>query len=220
MKEEARMEIDWFGLSCFRLRSREATVICDPYEKSIGLSFPRPRADIVTISHNHAGHDYADGVRGDPKVINGPGEYEVRNIFITGVQTFHDKRNGKDHGKNTAYVFEIDGLKVCHLGDLGHVPTQTQAEAIGEIDVLLVPVGGGNALNAAEAAEVVSLFEPMIVIPMHYRAPELVVKLDSVDKFFKEMGIKAPPRVETFKVTKDTLPKEMQVVVFEMKQKE
>jgi L-ascorbate metabolism protein UlaG (beta-lactamase superfamily) len=214
------MEIDWFGLSCFRLRAREATLVADPYEKKIGLKFPRPRADIVTVSHNHSGHDYADGVAGSPKLINGPGEYEVSNVFVTGVQTFHDKRGGRDRGKNTAYAINIEGLNICHLGDIGHVPNQAQADAIGEVDILLVPVGGGNALNASDAAEVVSLFEPMIVIPMHFRAPDLNLKLDPVDKFIKEMGIKAPHAVESLSVKRDGLPKEMQVVLLEMKQKE
>ena len=214
------MEIDWFGLSCFRLRAREAAVVTDPYEKSIGLKLPRPRADIVTISHNHAGHDNADGVAGNPKVINGPGEYEISNVFVTGVQTYHDKRNGKDRGKNTVYVINIEGLNVCHLGDIGHVPTQAQADLIGQVDILLVPVGGGNALNASDAAEVVSLFEPMVVIPMHYRVPELAVKLDTVDKFIKEMGVKAPPRVESLNLKRDSMPKETQVFLLDMKQKE
>lgn len=214
------MEIDWFGMSCFRLRAREATVVTDPYEKSIGLKLPRPRADIVTVSHNHAGHDNADGVAGNPKVINGPGEYEISSVFVTGVQTYHDKRSGKDRGKNTVYVFNIEGLNVCHLGDIGHVPTQAQADLIGEVDILLVPVGGGNALNASDAAEVVSLFEPMVVIPMHYRVPELAVKLDAVDKFIKEMGIKGPARVESVNFKRDSLPKETQVFLLDMKQKE
>jgi L-ascorbate metabolism protein UlaG (beta-lactamase superfamily) len=214
------MEIDWFGHSCFRLHTREATVVNDPYEKAIGLSLPRPRADVVTISHNHQGHDYAEGVRGEPKVVNGPGEYEIRGVFITGVQTFHDKRSGRDRGKNTAYVMTVDNLNICHLGDLGHVPTQTQAESFGSIDILLVPVGGVSTINASEAAEVVALFEPQIVIPMHYRVPELAYKLEAVDKFIKEMGLKKPEAVQALKVTKDNLPKETQVVLLEMKQKE
>lgn len=214
------MEIEWFGLSCFRLRSREATVVTDPYEKSVGLKLPRPRADLVTISHNHAGHDNADGVAGSPKVINGPGEYEISSVFVTGVQTYHDKRSGRDRGKNTAYAITIEGLNICHLGDIGHIPTQAQADAIGEVDILLLPVGGGNALNASDAAEVVSLFEPMIVIPMHYRAPELAFKLDPVEKFVKEMGMKSPAPVESLNVKKDSLPKETQIVILEIKQKE
>ncbi len=214
------MEIDWFGHSCFRLRSREATVVNDPYEKTIGLSFPRPRADVVTVSHNHEGHDYVEGVRGDPKVIAGPGEYEVSGAFITGVQTYHDRRYGKDRGKNTAYVIHVENLILCHLGDLGHVPTQAQAESFGNIDILFVPVGGVTTINASEAAEVVALFEPQLVIPMHYRVPELTYKLDTVDKFIKEMGLKMPETVESLKVTKDNLPKETQIVILEMKQKE
>lgn len=213
------MEIDWFGMSCFRLRAREATLVADPYEKKIGLKLPRPRADIVTISHNHAGHDNADGVAGNPKVINGPGEYEISNVFVTGVQTYHDKRNGKDRGKNTVYAINIEGINVCHLGDLGHVPSQAQADEIGDVDILLVPVGGGNALNASDAAEVVSLFEPMIVIPMHYRVPDLTIKLDPVEKFIKEMGMKPPEPVDSLNLKRDGLPKEMQIVMLEIKQK-
>ncbi len=214
------MEIDWFGHACFRLRGREGTVITDPYGKEIGLSFARPRGDIVTISHAHPGHSFAKGVKGDPKVIEGPGEYEVKNIFITGVPTAHDKKGGKDRGGNTVYVFDIDGLTVCHLGDLGHVPTQPQAEALGNVNVLLVPVGGVSTINASDAAEIVSMLEPQIVIPMHFEHPELSFKLDPAAKFFKEMGIKPSAPVPSLKVTKDSLPNETQVVLLEAKQKE
>ncbi len=214
------MEIDWFGHSCFRLRTREATVVNDPYEKAIGLALPRPRADVVTISHNHQGHHNAEGVRGEPKIVNGPGEYEIRGVFINGVKTYHDKRSGRDRGKNTAYVVTIDGLTVCHLGDLGHVPSQTQAEDFGNVDILLVPVGGVSTINASDAAEVISLFEPQIAIPMHYRVPDLAYKLDSLDKFVKEMGLKKAEPIESLKVTRESLPKETQVVILQMKQKE
>ena len=214
------MEIDWFGHACFRLRGREGTVITDPYGKEIGLSFARPRGDIVTISHAHPGHSFDKGVKGDPKVIAGPGEYEVKNIFITGVPTSHDKKGGKDRGKNTVYVFDMDGLTICHLGDLGHVPTQPQAEAFGNVNVLLIPVGGVSTINASDAAEIVSMIEPQIVIPMHFEHPELAFKLEPATKFFKEMGIKPPTAVPTLKVTKDSLPSETQVVLLEAKQKE
>lgn len=214
------MEIDWFGHACFRLRSREGTVITDPYSKEIGLNFPRPRGDIVTISHDHPGHHNSDGVKGDPKVIDGPGEYEIKNIFVTGIPTAHDKRGGKDRGPNTVYVIELDGLTICHMGDLGHVPTQQQAEALSNVHVLLLPVGGVSTINAADAAEIVSLVEPQIVIPMHFQLSALKFKLDSPVKFFKEMGIKAPKAVPSLKVTKDSLPQETQVVLLEPKQKE
>ncbi len=214
------MEIDWFGHACFRLRGREGTVITDPYSKEIGLSFPRPRGDIVTISHDHPGHRFASGVKGDPKVIEGPGEYEIKNIFVTGVPTAHDKKGGKERGANTVYVFDLDGLTICHLGDLGHVPTQPQVEALGNVNVLLTPVGDVSTISAGEAAEIVSLLEPQIVIPMHFAHPDLSFKLDAASKFFKEMGIKAPAEVASFKVTKDSLPSETQVVLLEAKQKE
>ena len=214
------MEIDWFGHACFRLRGREGTVITDPYAKEIGLSFPRPRGDIVTISHDHPGHRHAEGVKGDPRVLSGPGEYEVKNIFVTGTPTAHDKKGGKDRGPNTVYTIEMDGLTICHLGDLGHVPTQPQAEAFGNVDILLVPVGGVSTIGGSEAVEIISLLEPQVVIPMHFQLPDLAFKLDAPGKFFKELGIKPPSAVPSFKVTKESLPKEMQVVLLEPKQKE
>jgi L-ascorbate metabolism protein UlaG (beta-lactamase superfamily) len=214
------MEIDWFGHACFRLRGREGTVITDPYNKDIGLSFARPRGDIVTVSHAHPGHSFVKGVKGEPKVIEEPGEYEVKNIFITGVPTAHDKKGGKERGANTVYVFDLDGLTICHLGDLGHVPTQPQAEALGNVNVLLIPVGGVSTINASDAAEIVSMLEPQIVIPMHFEHPELKFKLEPAAKFFKEMGIKPLAPAPSLKVTKDSLPSETQVVLLEAKQKE
>ncbi len=214
------MEIDWFGHACFRLRGREGTVIMDPYAKDLGLSFPRPRADIVTVSHAHPGHQYSDGVKGDPRVLNGPGEYEIKNIFVTGIPAAHDKKGGKERGPNTAYVVEMDGLTICHLGDLGHVPTQSQAEAFGDVNILLIPVGGVSTIGGVEAAEILSLLEPQIVIPMHFQLPDLVYKLESPAKFFKQLGIKPPDPVPSLKVTRDSLPSETQIVLLEAKQKE
>jgi L-ascorbate metabolism protein UlaG (beta-lactamase superfamily) len=214
------MEIDWFGHACFRLHSREGTLITDPYSKEIGLNFTRPRGDIVTISHNHPGHNFAKGVKGDPQVITGPGEYEVKNIFVTGVPSAHDKKGGKERGKNTIYVIDTDGLTICHLGDLGHVPAQAQAEALGNVNVLLIPVGGVSTIGASEAAEIVGMLEPNIVIPMHFAYDGLAFKLDPVAKFYKEMGLKPTEGVESIKVTKDSLPSETQVVLLQAKQKE
>jgi L-ascorbate metabolism protein UlaG (beta-lactamase superfamily) len=214
------VEIDWFGHACFRLKSRDATVITDPYSKEIGLSLPRPRGDIVTISHAHPGHSYAKGIKGEPHVLDGPGEYEIKNVFITGIATAHDKKGGKDRGANTVYVVEMDGLTICHLGDLGHVPTQPQTEAIGDVDILLLPIGGVSTIGASDAAEIVSMIEPHVVIPMHYSNEDLKFKLESPAKFFKEMGLKAPKPVESLKATKDSLPKEPQVMLLQPKQKE
>lgn len=207
------MEITWYGHSCFRLRGREGIVITDPFGKECGYEWPRPRADIVTVSHEHVNHNQGDRVAGDPKIVHGPGEYEISNIFITGIGTFHDNKKGAERGKNTIYLIEFDDLKVCHLGDLGHVPTETQAETLAGLDVLFVPVGGVTALHAAQAAEVVSQLEPRIVIPMHYQTKAFTGKLDDLDKFFKEMGLKTVEQQDTLKVTKNSLPEETQVVV-------
>lgn len=212
------MEITWYGHSCFRLRDRSATVITDPYDKTIGYSLPRVRADVVTVSHDHHDHNHVPGIKDNPKVISGPGEYEIKGVFITGIPTFHDRRGGKDRGRNTVYLFEFEDLTVCHLGDLGHVPTQTQVETLSNIDLLLIPVGAVSTINAAQAAEVVSLLEPMIVIPMHYKTPALALKLDPVTRFLKEMGVKPPTPLESLKVTRPTLPEETQVVLLDYRQ--
>ena len=212
------MEITWYGQSCFRLRDRLATVITDPYDKSIGYILPRMRADIVTVSHGHPDHNYVRGVKGEPKIIDGPGEYEVRGVFITGIPTFHDRKKGVSRGRKTVFLFDFEGLTVCHLGDLGHVPTRSQVEALSDIDVLLIPVGSVSTINAAQAAEVISLLEPRLVIPMHYKTRVLKVKLDPVSKFLKEMGLSNLATQERLKVTKSTLPEETQVLLLDYKQ--
>jgi L-ascorbate metabolism protein UlaG (beta-lactamase superfamily) len=212
------MEITWYGQSCFRLRDRLATVITDPYDKGIGYTLPRVRADIVTVSHDHPDHNYVKGIKGQPKIIVGPGEYEVGGVFITGIPTFHDRKKGASRGRNTVFLFDFEGLTVCHLGDLGHVPTQSQVEALSDIDVLLIPVGAVSTINAAQAAEVISLLEPRLVIPMHYKTKALEVKLDSVSKFLKEMGLSKLATQESLKVTKSSLPDETQVMLLDYKQ--
>ena len=216
------MEITWFGHSCFRLRDRDATVVTDPFDKSLGYELPRVRADIVTVSHDHPHHGHPSAVKGDFKVINSPGEYEIRSVFITGIATYPSRRQGKgdeksENQRNVIFVFEFDGLSFCHLGDLAQVPTQTQVEALSNIDVLMVPVGGATSLNAAQAAEIISLIEPYIVIPMHYKTSAISLKLDKVDKFLKEMGAPRIEPIDVLKITKSNLPQETQVVVLNHK---
>jgi len=217
------MEITWYGHSCFRMMERSmAAVVTDPYQDEIGYSPLKLRADIVTISHDSAGHNHADAVKGQKRVLTGPGEYEFGGVFITGLLTTTpgDKRKkSADVPRNTLYLFDFDGLNVCHLGDLDHVPTQTQIESLGAVHVALVPVGAGGALNAAQAAEVISLLEPAIVIPMHYRteATATTLKLDPVGKFLKEMGLGASQPEPMLKVTKSNLPDETHVVLLDYK---
>jgi len=212
------MEITWYGHACFRLRDRSATVVTDPYDQSIGYTLPRVRADIVTVSHHHADHNYVSGVKGGPKVVDGPGEYEIQGVFVTGIATFHDRKKGAQRGRNTVFLFEFDGLTICHLGDLGHVPTQAQVEALSDVDVLLIPVGGVSTIGAPQAAEIISLLEPKVVIPMHYKTKALTAKLASVDRFLQEMGLKKLAAQESLKVTGSTLPEETQIVLLDYKQ--
>ncbi|MFB0546679.1 MAG: MBL fold metallo-hydrolase [Anaerolineae bacterium] len=212
------MEIGWYGHACFRLKDKGVTIVTDPYDPTIGYALPRIRADVVTVSHDHADHNYAQGITGDPKIIDGPGEYEIRGVFITGIPTFHDGKKGSRRGRNTAFLFELDDLTICHLGDLGHVLTQAQIEVLSDMDVLLIPVGGVSTINAAQAAEMVSLLEPRIVVPMHYKTEALSIKLNRVTKFLKAMGLKKLAPQKGLRVTKSTLPGETQVVVLDYRQ--
>lgn len=209
------MEIIWYGHSCFRLVERGmATVVTDPYDhRAVGYESLKLKADIVTISHAAPGHDYAQAVKGKSHVLTGPGEYEIGGVFITGVQTNgHGKRN-TDDPRNTLYVFDFDGVTVAHLGDIRRVPSQTEIEALGTVNVALVPVGGGGGLNASKAAEVVSLIEPGIVIPMHYQTPASQVKLAPLSKFLKEMGLNEVTPIDSLKITRTSVPDETRVVV-------
>lgn len=213
------MDIDWFGQSCFRIREANVTAITDPYDKSIGYSLPRMRADIVTVSHDAPGHSAVSAVKGEPKVLSRPGEYEVKGVFITGIQTWRGAgARGEAKEENTLFVFEFGELTVCHLGDLSQVLSQAQVEALPDIHVLLVPVGGGSALDADKAAEIVSLLEPSLVIPMHYRTPYVNLQLDPLSKFLKEMGATEQAPQDTLRVSRSQLPSETQVVVLECKQ--
>jgi L-ascorbate metabolism protein UlaG (beta-lactamase superfamily) len=199
-----------------------ASVVTDPYDDSIGYGPLKLRADIVTVSHDAPGHNHLDAVKGgDVHTITGPGEYEIGGVFITGIamDTDRRKRSGEDK-RNTLYLFDFDGLTVCHLGDLNYVPSQAQIEALGAVDVALVPVGGGGGLNASQAAEVVSLLEPSVVIPMHYKTAETTLKLDPVSKFLKEMGLDVIKPESGLKLTKANLPDETRVVLLEYKAKE
>jgi L-ascorbate metabolism protein UlaG (beta-lactamase superfamily) len=218
------MEITWYGHSCFRLTERNyATVVTDPFDsKSIGYDSLKLRSDIVTVSHDAPGHSNTDAVKGTSHVIDGPGEFEIGGVFVTGVQTDGSgsgkKKSKKDNeapSRNTIYVFDYDGITVAHLGDLREVPTQSEIEALGTINVALVPVGGGSALNAAKAAEIISLIEPNLVIPMHYATPAAKVSLDNLNKFVKEMGLSKPETQPSLKVTRSGLPNETHVVVLD-----
>jgi L-ascorbate metabolism protein UlaG (beta-lactamase superfamily) len=218
------MEITWYGHSCFRLTERNyATVVTDPFDnKAIGYDSLKLRSDIVTVSHDAPGHNNTDAVKGTSHVIDGPGEFEIGGVFVTGVQTDgsgsgkkKSKKENEAPVRNTIYVFDYDGITVAHLGDLKEVPTQSEIEALGTINVALVPVGGGSALNAAKAAEIISLIEPNLVIPMHYSTSVSKVSLDNLNKFIKEMGLSKSETQSSLKVTRSGLPNETHVIVLD-----
>lgn len=211
------MDISWLGHSCFRLRGRDAALVTDPCPKSTGYNISRPSADIVTISHEHEDHNFVRGVAGTPKLIRGPGEYEVAGVLITGIRTYHDSQQGKRHGNNTAYVIEMDDIRICHLGDLGHIPSAEQVEEMSGGDILLVPVGGGGTLDAAAAAETVSLLAPRLVIPMHYATDASTAELEPLDRFLKEMGTAPAPPQARLSVSRSGLPHETQVLILDYK---
>ncbi|NJP06745.1 MAG: MBL fold metallo-hydrolase [Chloroflexaceae bacterium] len=214
-------DIHYLGHSCFRLKGRNGIVLCDPFDRSIGLELGRPTAHIVTISHQHADHNYIDGVRpvrDDIFPINGPGEYEIRGILITGVSTFHDATKGSERGRNTVYVIHIEDVAFCHLGDLGHELTKRQLEEIGNVDVLFVPVGGGETIDPAGASAVMSQIEPRVVIPMHYALGQqsLEQELAPLSKFLHEVGVKEHEPEEKLSFTPSSLPaehEEMRVMI-------
>jgi len=209
------MEITWLGHSCFRIKGKDAVLITDPYDDSIGYSLGKPKANIVTSSHPHPGHGFVAGVGGEPRLVYGPGEYESAGVFINGISTFHDDEKGKRRGKNTVYLIEIDEITVCHLGDLGHALSSEQVEEMSSAEVLLVPVGGLSTIDAATAAEMVRLLQPRIVIPMHFKTEVVPFKLEPVDNFLNEMGLKGTTPQPKLSITKASLPEEMQVVVLD-----
>ena len=208
------MDVTWLGHGCFRLRGRSAAVVTDPYPPAIGLKLQRLDADLVTISHEHENHNYTQAVR-EAYEIRGPGEYEVAGVSVIGLPTFHDDEKGARYGRNTVYLFEIDDLRVCHLGDLGHKLDDVEAEAVTSADVLLVPVGGHTAMNASQAAEVVRHLEPRFVVPMHYAIPGLKITLDPIERFLKEMGLTTAEPQPKLSVQKSSGEYDTKVVVLE-----
>jgi L-ascorbate metabolism protein UlaG (beta-lactamase superfamily) len=212
------MEITWLGHSCFKLKGKQATVITDPFSPETGYTSGKVTADIITVSHLHAGHSFIKGIGGEPRILKSPGEYESAGVLTVGVHTYHDNEKGFIRGKNTAFVIDIDDVMICHLGDLGHVLTAEQVAEIDGVDVLLIPVGGISTIDAIQAAQIVRQLEPKIVIPMHYKTDATKRELEKADRFLKEMGVKETIPQPKLIVNKNSLPLTMQVVVLSYKQ--
>ncbi len=187
------MDITYLGHSSFKIKTKSAVLVTDPYDPAmVGMKFPKIYADIVTISHAHADHNKTDLIKDPRKIIEGPGEYEVLGVSVIGFPSFHDDKKGEERGKNTIYVIEAEGLRIAHLGDLGHKLSESLVEDIGNIDILMIPIGGEFTINSSAAVEVVRSIEPKYVIPMHYKHAGLNLgtfgKLEEIYPFIKDLA--------------------------------
>ncbi len=210
------MHITWHGYSCFKIQEslggQDVTIVTDPFATEGDVKAPKFSADVVTVSHDHPRHNNVDAVGGEPFVISGPGEYEIKDVLVTGVSTYHDEVDGKKMGRNTLYFFTIGGIHLAHLGDLKHPLEGKHLEDPHPIDILFLPVGGGDVLNAKQAANIVGQLEPRVVIPMHYKSGKIGKDFDGVDAFLKAMGVTSESMAK-FKVTDKTLPQEETIFV-------
>ncbi len=215
------MHINWHGQSCFQIQAsrnkgEQVSIVIDPFDEATGLRVPSLSADVLLITHGHHDHNNKKAVKGSPFLIEEPGEYEVKDVFIQGISSFHDEEEGKKRGLNTIYTIEVEEIRLCHLGDFGQKElTSDQIEKIGDVDILMVPVGGVYTINSKGAAKVISQIEPRLVIPMHYHIPKLKIKLEMLDKFLKEMGWKSAQSQPKLLIKKKDLPEETKIVVLQ-----
>jgi L-ascorbate metabolism protein UlaG (beta-lactamase superfamily) len=208
-------EIIWYGHACFVVRGQDVTVLMDPVPADSGYAMGNSTVDIVTVSHSHHGHSAVDELAPGFRLIDGPGEYEIQEVFINGIQTYHDSNRGASLGKNTVYVVEIDDLVICHLGDIGHVLTESQVELASSVDVLIVPAGGGPTVSPAQAAEIIAQIEPGIVIPMQFRTEKGDTQRDPVDGFLREMASAEHETHQRLRLRKSDIGETAKVVVLE-----
>jgi L-ascorbate metabolism protein UlaG (beta-lactamase superfamily) len=207
------MDITWLGHSCFLIKGKEKTIITDPCHPDLGYRLGDPEADIATLSHSHRGHSYIEGVAGDPTQIRFPGEYEIGGTFITGIPSFHDTQKGELRGKNTIYIIEMDGISLCHLGDLGHPLDSHLVEELGDINILFLPVGEVSTIPVDTATEIMRQLEPAIVIPMHYKTDVFTGNLSPVDKFLDKLRLKELEAKPKLSITSSSLPSTTQVIL-------
>lgn len=209
------MDIYWLGHSCFKIRGKSATLIIDPFDPEFtGLKLPKDMiADVVLSTHSHPDHHFIQAIPNNPLVIEGPGEYEKTGVSIVGIKTFHDNVNGGERGTNTIYHIIMDGINLIHLGDLGHVLTESQLSQIDQSDIVMIPVGGGPTIDPEAAVKVIAQLEPKIVIPMHYKEEGYKLDLGDLQSFLKEMGTENVIPQPKLSITRDKLPEATIVVV-------
>lgn len=213
------MRIEWLGHACMLLTSQSGLkLLTDPADEGTGYHLPKVDADIVTVSHDHFDHNAVHKVGGNPAVVKTAGRHEVKGAVIEGIPTYHDKVQGRQRGKNLFFVVSLDGLRVGHAGDLGHLLEAEQLEAIKPLDVLLLPVGGVYTVNAAEAYQITQQLAPRVVVPMHYQTPHVSFTLEPLEKFtanFPPEAVSFLPQPQALEVTRESLPQEMRVIVLD-----
>ncbi len=212
------MKVKWLGHASFLLTAEGGTrVISDPYSCGGGIDYGAiaESADVVTVSHKHGDHDNVAAVKGKPEVVDAPGTRKVRGMEFKGVRTYHDDAGGKQRGENTIFCFTMDGIRICHLGDLGHEPDSGQLEAIGAVDILLCPVGGFYTIDAGVAARVCERIAPKVVVPMHYKTNKCGYPIAGVEDFLK--GRKNVRRIggSEMEIKKEQLPAATETVILE-----
>lgn len=207
------MTINWLGYSCFKIQGKNVAVLIDPFSPEIGFKLGKQNVELVLISHDHKFHNYRDSLGETPLIFDTPGEYEAKGVFIYGIPSWHDKKDGAEKGSNIIFRIEMEGISVVHLGDLGHGLSLEQKERLNGVDILLVPVGGQDTLNYKEAAELISELEPKIVIPMHYQIDGQKTKLEGVEKFAKEMAVSPKAELDKLKITQKELPVDEEKVI-------
>jgi L-ascorbate metabolism protein UlaG (beta-lactamase superfamily) len=212
------MTLKYLGHSSFLIKTKGAGLVTDPYDsKMVGIHFPKTEANIVTISHHHKDHDSLDQIKGEPLIIDWPGEFEKMNIRIYGYQSYHDKNQGQERGENILYKIEAENITVLHCGDLGIIPDQKLIDEIGDVDILLVPVGGFFTINAEEAKEFAHMIEPSIIIPMHYNSKllnqETFKNLTSVDEFLNKFGVEKKEPVDVLSFKKEDIVNEEEKII-------
>lgn len=208
------MEIQWLGHSCFRLRGATSTLITDPFSSTLGIALPEIQAEVVTISHPHPHHSNTESVEGDPYIIDTPGEYDVKGIYVHGIATTLREEAGEG-GRNIIYRIEMEGVTIAHLGDLGQPLSSRQAEELSGVDVLFLPSGAGCTVTTTQAAQLVNLIDPRLVIPMHYQTPELTVDLNTVEEILRELSVQEVVPQARISVTPTNLPPDRRVVLME-----
>lgn len=212
------MIITWYGQSCFKIQSGDLVIAIDPFGKGIGLTPPRFRADIILITHEHYDHSNAGAIAGNPFVIRGPGEYDLKGVYARGLASFHDQEQGRLRGPNTIYSLDIEGLTIAHLGDFGEGELRDQTlEELGETEIAFIPVGGTYTIDGAQAAKAAKQIEPRILVPMHYKIPGLSINIAGVEQFLKEMGAGRNEAMEKLSVKKKDFAEEQKMEIAVLK---